>query len=40
MMLPTILGLALAGVVAYFKSNLVLSVATAILASFVIINIM
>ena len=40
MMIPTIVGLALAGVVAYYKSNLVLSVATAILASFLIINLM
>lgn len=40
MMIPTIVGLGLAGVVAYFKSNLVLSVVTAILASFAIINMM
>lgn len=38
MILPTFIGIALAGLVAYLKSNLVLSVATAILASFIMIN--
>ena len=39
MILPTFAGIALAGLISYFKSNLVLSVFTAILASFLIINI-
>ncbi|WFA08453.1 AzlD domain-containing protein [Tissierella sp. Yu-01] len=39
MLLPTFVGIALAGIVAYFKSNLVLSVLVAIAASFVVINI-
>ena len=38
LMLPTIIGIAIAGLVAYFKSNLVLSVLAGILASFLIIN--
>ncbi len=38
MMIPTLVGLALAGLVSYFKSNLVLSVATAIIGSFLMIN--
>lgn len=39
MILPTIVGIALAGIVSYFKSNLVLSVIVSIAASFIIINI-
>ncbi len=39
MLFPTFVGIALAGIVAYFKSNLVLSVLVAIAASFVVINI-
>lgn len=38
MILPTIAGIALAGIVSYFKSNLVLSVIVSIAASFIIIN--
>jgi branched-subunit amino acid transport protein len=40
MMLPTFIGLAAAGLISYFKSNLVLSVLSAILTSFLIINIL
>ncbi|TJX13284.1 AzlD domain-containing protein [Tissierella creatinini] len=40
MMVATFVGIGLAGIVAYFKSNLVLSVAAAILASFAIANLM
>jgi branched-subunit amino acid transport protein len=39
MMLPTFVGIALAGLISYFKSNLVLSVLVGIIASFMIINI-
>lgn len=39
MILPTIVGIGLAGIVSYFKSNLVLSVIVSIAASFIIINI-
>ena len=38
MMIPTIVGVAVAGIIAYFKSNLVLSVFAGILTAFVIIN--
>lgn len=38
LMLPTIIGITIAGLVGYFKSNLVLSVSAGILASFVIIS--
>lgn len=38
MILPTIVGIGLAGIVSYFKSNLVLSVIVSIAASFIIIN--
>lgn len=40
MLIPTFVGISLAGIVAYFKSNLVLSVLSAIVASFVVINIL
>lgn len=40
MMLPTFVGIALAGLISYFKSNLVLSVLVGIIASFMIINIL
>lgn len=39
MMIPTIVGITLAGIISYFKSNLVLSVFTAILAAFIITNV-
>ena len=38
MMIPTIVGIAVAGIIAYFKSNLVLSVFAGIAATYVIIN--
>ena len=38
LMLPTIIGIAVSGLVAYFKSNLVLSVSAGILATFIIIS--
>lgn len=38
LMVPTFIGIAIAGLVAYFKSNLVLSVLAGIIASFIIIN--
>lgn len=39
MILPTLIGLSVSGLVAYFKSNLVLSVGSGIIAAFIAINI-
>jgi branched-subunit amino acid transport protein len=38
MLIPTTLGIAVAGLVAYFKSNLVLSVFAGIAATYILIN--
>ncbi|NLL81514.1 MAG: AzlD domain-containing protein [Tissierellia bacterium] len=38
MMIPTIVGIAVAGIIAYFKSNLVLSVFAGIAATYILIN--
>lgn len=38
MFLPTLVGISLAGIVAYFKQNLILAVFTGLVASFLIIN--
>lgn len=39
LLIPTIIGILLAGIVSYFKPNLILSVMVSILASFLVINI-
>ncbi|MDD2446487.1 MAG: AzlD domain-containing protein [Tissierellia bacterium] len=38
MMIPTIVGITVAGIIAYFKSNLVLSVFAGITATYILIN--
>lgn len=40
MIIPTIIGLSVSGLTAYFKSNLVLSVGSGIIAAFIAINMM
>lgn len=40
MILPTLIGLSVSGLVAYFKSNLVLSVGSGIITAFIAINIL
>lgn len=39
MLLPSLLGITIAGLISYFKSNLILSVVASILVSFIAINV-